>query len=431
MPPTPSSFDPDDVAYRERLSLAIMRLTREAPFYAAVLGGMRRRVCAGLGAPAAVRVLRDRVELMMDPELIARISEEALPGLLEHEVLHVVLRHPARRGERDAMAVIAGCDRVLDLFNVACDLAVNDLVQRRLPEGGLFPAMFGLPGGLSAEAYYDSLLAARDDDSWELVPSRPLPEEGRGTGSHEHWQDDGGDAPLRGDDASEQLATTPAERERVIVRVVKEAQERARPARGDLPGTVEALLEFEEPPEHPAVDWCKVVHARMGRAAPVGFRRTWRRPSRRFGLIQKGRRTQRRMRLAVAIDTSGSISNAMLGRFLAGIDDLLAVHRADCQLLQCDAAVRAVHRVRRRTPPGMAFVGRGGTDFRPVFRHLRGRAGLRPDLLVYFTDLDGPFPERPPPWPTLWIVPERHREIRTPPFGEVIRFADQGTRRIR
>lgn len=214
-----------------------------------------------------------------------------------------------------------------------------------------------------------------------------------------------------------------------MVRVVREAQEHARPRRGDLPGAVEAMLEFDKPPRPPDVDWRRLVRARMGRAAPSGFRRTWRRPSRRFGLLHKGRRTVRRMRLAAAIDTSGSVSNAVLGRFLAGMGEILAVHRADCHLLLCDAAVRGVHHLRRGAPTDLPMIGRGGTDFRPVFEYLAARPRLRPDLLVYFTDLEGPFPVHPPSWRTLWVVPDMGLEIRTPPFGEVIRFEGASSRR--
>ncbi len=178
---------------RERLSLAVMTLAREAPFYAAVLGGMRRLEVADLGGPAGVRVRGSRVELLVDPAQLMGLAEGVLPGLLEHEVLHVVLRHPARRGERDAIAAVAGTDRVFDLFNVACDLAVNDLIARPLPPGGLLPRMFGLPGGLSAEAYYDALVDARDASSWELAVKSPLPGDGAAMDSHGSWGDSEGE----------------------------------------------------------------------------------------------------------------------------------------------------------------------------------------------------------------------------------------------
>ena len=35
------------------------------------------------------------------------------------------------------------------------------------------------------------------------------------------------------------------------------------------------------------------------------------------------------------------------------------------------------------------------------------RAGLRPDLLIYFTDAQGVFPPEAPPYPVVWLVKGR------------------------
>jgi predicted metal-dependent peptidase len=47
--------------------------------------------------------------------------------------------------------------------------------------------------------------------------------------------------------------------------------------------------------------------------------------------------------------------------------------------------------------------GGGGTDFRPVFEWV-AREDMGPDLLVYFTDAEGRFPEREPSFPVVWLV---------------------------
>ena len=49
------------------------------------------------------------------------------------------------------------------------------------------------------------------------------------------------------------------------------------------------------------------------------------------------------------------------------------------------------------------FAGGGGTDFRPLFEWVAAEQ-LRPDLLVYFTDAEGEFPEYAPDYPVLWLV---------------------------
>ena len=61
--------------------------------------------------------------------------------------------------------------------------------------------------------------------------------------------------------------------------------------------------------------------------------------------------------------------------------------------------------------------GGGGTDFRPVFEWLDG-AGERPELLVYFTDAQGQFPENEPNYPVIWLVKGRE----TVPWGQRIQL---------
>ena len=67
--------------------------------------------------------------------------------------------------------------------------------------------------------------------------------------------------------------------------------------------------------------------------------------------------------------------------------------------------------------PPKAFHGGGGTSFTPAFEWLE-QQGRQPDLLVYFTDANGRFPEREPPFPTVWLV-----KGRTPvPWGQRIQL---------
>ncbi len=61
--------------------------------------------------------------------------------------------------------------------------------------------------------------------------------------------------------------------------------------------------------------------------------------------------------------------------------------------------------------------GGGGTDFRPVFEWV-ARQGQRPELLVYFTDAQGSFPQGEPDYPVIWLV-----KGRTPvPWGQRIQL---------
>ena len=60
-------------------------------------------------------------------------------------------------------------------------------------------------------------------------------------------------------------------------------------------------------------------------------------------------------------------------------------------------------------------VGGGGTEFGPCFEWLDER-GIRPQALVFLTDLYGSFPPCAPVYPVLWASTGGQKA----PFGEVI-----------
>ena len=73
----------------------------------------------------------------------------------------------------------------------------------------------------------------------------------------------------------------------------------------------------------------------------------------------------------------------------------------------------------RPTKPANAFdlnpVGGGGTEFGPCFDWL-DEHGIRPQTLVFLTDLYGSFPPSAPAYPVLWASTGSQKA----PFGAVI-----------
>jgi predicted metal-dependent peptidase len=120
--------------------------------------------------------------------------------------------------------------------------------------------------------------------------------------------------------------------------------------------------------------------------------------------------------VVVVLDTSGSITHDELQEFLTEIDALKAQVRATVTLHACDDKLdtsgpwRYAMWESMTLPPEIS--GGGGTDFRPVFEWV-SKDQINPDLLVYFTDAEGQFPEREPAYPVAWLVKGKSRT----PFG--------------
>lgn len=124
----------------------------------------------------------------------------------------------------------------------------------------------------------------------------------------------------------------------------------------------------------------------------------------------------RHLELAIAIDSSGSIDEVLLSQFIAEIESITELFGSyTIELFVCDDRIRSHRRFTNGDEIEYQLVGGGGTDFTPVFEAIE-TLERRPNLLLYFTDLDGRFPSSEPPYETLWITSV---EAYTP-FGRVV-----------
>jgi len=128
------------------------------------------------------------------------------------------------------------------------------------------------------------------------------------------------------------------------------------------------------------------------------------RPPRRYphlaGIVPGQARRRLRPVVLAAVDTSGSLTDAMLADISAELG--VMARNFVVTVVECDTVIHAVYRY---SEPITAVHGRGGTDLRPPLEtgFLR-RHGA--DLVVYFTDGEGPGPETPPAVPVVWCLTE-------------------------
>ncbi len=128
--------------------------------------------------------------------------------------------------------------------------------------------------------------------------------------------------------------------------------------------------------------------------------------------------------ILIAIDTSASCSGEVVERFL---DETFAIlerqehffHRMHVHIVQCDCMIQDHVRITcerewREYREHLKIRGLGDTDFTPVFA-LAGeleRTGQVKDLkgILYFTDGDGIFPRKAPPWPSAFVFLDHELE---------------------
>jgi predicted metal-dependent peptidase len=172
----------------------------------------------------------------------------------------------------------------------------------------------------------------------------------------------------------------------------------------------------------PKLNWRQILRRFVGDTMVVGDV-DWGRRDRRFRDVYLPLHREKMLRMAIAVDTSGSIGTKELGAFFSEINGILnADGKYDIILLQCDARVHDVIHIvypEKLDMDSVVIKGRGGTDFRPVFEWLKENNEQRP--VIYLTDLCGTFPEAfEVRFPVLWVqVGDEKVDV---PFGEVVRL---------
>ena len=118
--------------------------------------------------------------------------------------------------------------------------------------------------------------------------------------------------------------------------------------------------------------------------------------------------------LIVAIDTSGSIQEDILGAFIEEFKSIMQnFPSVNIELLIADAKVHAHYSFKGADEINFVLKGGGGTDYRPVFDYIDANFPMA-SMLLYFTDGDGIFPRIPPSYEVLWALSNKKDRI---PFG--------------
>jgi predicted metal-dependent peptidase len=119
----------------------------------------------------------------------------------------------------------------------------------------------------------------------------------------------------------------------------------------------------------------------------------------------------------IAIDTSGSCAGEVVQKFLDKTFSIFMqqenfFRKINLHIIQCDAEIQEVAKITDKTEfedymRNLEFKGFGGTDFRPVFEYVDRMIEAKEfeDLkgLIYFTDGNGTYPKRRPPYETAFI----------------------------
>lgn len=414
------------------LAAARYHACERTPYFAAAILAMQPyEVPNGTLSRAGTFGITSRGVMYYEPAALERWTVPQIAAVLIHEVSHWLRDHSGR-----AAALSVGPDD-RERWNIAADAEINDdllEMQLDLPDGGgVQPKSIGCATGKTAEEYYAALKAkqgsgkpaksqtpgfggqsscgsgAGGDDTIEKTLGLAGGDDGAGDGD-----DDDALGPPPGHNLDEVEAVRQA-----TATAISDAAERGI---GNIPAGMKRWADERTKP--PKVSWAQklavvgrsVVAHRAG-ASDYAFTRVSRRQG---GLgFGSGRPVApaliaRTPRVAIAIDTSGSMGGDEIERAVIEAEGVMRAIGSDVDFLSCDAAVHGVQKVRTARELVQHLHGGGGTSFVPVFQEIdRWRA--KPDVLVFITDGCGPAPARAPKgYSVIWVLVGSYR---TKPFA--------------
>lgn len=363
-----------------------------------------------------------------NPHYVNMLPRDKVEGLTAHIVMHPACNHHKRRNGRDHHS-----------WNKACDYVINGILLDSgftLPDGYLFKKEFC---DRSAEAVYSTIIAEKDDkgdeesneaenqqdsnESEETMEEED--QDSEGTAGDGEEDDDEGESELNGDpglsgEVRDNIegagAGESSDNETDWDDALIQAAINARGI-GTLPSSIERLLDKKL---NPKLDWSELLQHFIERNARSDY--SWIQPNKRFihqNIYLPSLRNCELDNVFIAIDTSGSINQEDLNRFAAEISEILNQYPAHIHLLYCDYRISGHQEYSRSDLPiTIKPIGRGGTDYRPVFNMIEA-GNYNPSCLIYLTDLNcNSYPAKPPYYPTLWVNVDETAKL--PPFGETI-----------
>jgi len=363
----------------DRLIKARIEMLMSAPFF----GNLATRLLLKDATEWCPTAATDGKYFYFNRNFVAALSDQEVVFLVGHEVLHCVYDHmdADRRGDRNPM-----------LWNIANDYVINaDLIDGRVGEQiKLVEICYDWKyRGQVSEDIYDDLFKEMEEKG-QIQYTQTLDvhldrEEGDDPGAGEGAEGNvDGDA--KGGAGPEQY--TAEEKEKIKQEFQNAVMQSAKAAgAGNLPGGVKRLLNDLL---NPQLDWRELLAMQVQSVIRSDY--TYQTPSRKgqdAGFYLPGMDRETTIDIAMAIDTSGSMSDPMLLDILSETKGVMDQYTDFKIHLFCFDT--EVHNAQEFTTSNMdEFLeyepaGGGGTEFDCVFDYMKEQ-GIQPKKLVMFTD---------------------------------------------
>ncbi len=345
------------------LERALLDLGKRSPFYLYILMGMRRVETESVRNLALGFSKNGDVVLFYNPLNLSKKDPRMIQALLIHEIMHLINQHflIKPKDERDKkiwdLAMDASINQYipeLDAFGVPLSVLVEE------GHGVDNDVVFAVPPpdhpDETAEFYHDWMLKKFEElGRYDIEVVTP--------DDHDFMRD----------------SEIPVE---MVLDITKDKIGKAFNIYGkDLPSGVQRTV--EKFLRKPVLSWKTLLRRFMGISIRGERYSTPLRPNRRYE-DQPGWRYEYNAKMAVVLDTSGSIIESEINDFISELESLARLVEGDIWLIQVDNVVTMVSRYRMGGWRELEIIGGGETDLQPAISHAEDE--LRVEGTVVFTD---------------------------------------------
>ena len=397
------------MTYEEKINKAKARLMLEHPYFGTVASSLKLEKNNEI-----LTFTSDGERMSYNSEYLDRLSVEDVEFVMANGAMHAVLQHQDRMSSRTKW-----------LWQTATDYVVNGMLVKngmQAPEYANYEPKFE---GMYAEEVYEILRSEMIDNAQNSMEQEQQQVTDAEDDIHvenlhmsaEYTPSDDAKESQEEENAKakeEEQAALPDTEE--LAEEMKERLEQVfqkLKRQGDLPKDMHFVV-----PEYFShkIDWREFLYGYIASHAKTTY--SFNPPNMKYlyrGIYLPSLSSDL-LRIIVAVDTSGSVDEALLGTFLGEVNSMMQQYpNYEIDLITADAKIQS----HKTFLPGelldYELSGGGGTDFRPVFEYIDQHIDY-PTLLLYFTDGQGTFPQHEPSYDLLWIMPEAVDV----PFGEVV-----------
>lgn len=288
------------------------------------------------------------------------------------------------------------------LFNIAADCELNQYIPSEyLPDGAILPSSFPtitLEAKAGTNYYYQKLLENNNSQNPDsglqslMNGQSGPPADGQGN-IHPTWKE------------SESLSETEKKLiQNQIEHTLKESATQITKSRGTIPGELKSLIDELFKVKEEVFNWKAYFRRKLGCSAEIYTKKSRRKMSKRFE-DNAGIKIKQKHHILVAVDTSGSVSNAELMEFFSEIHHIYKAG-ASITIIECDTKINDIYEYKGKFKGSV--VGRGGTDFTPPVEYYNKHKN-KFTTFAFFTDGYAPV-ECKPHKQMIWVISSQGEE---------------------